>query len=69
MIAEKHRHTLLVAAALLIIPSLTWGSGFALFEHGNRAMAMGGAFTAVADDPSASGTRPGWPFRPMRASS
>jgi long-chain fatty acid transport protein len=29
------------------------GGGFALFEHGNRAMAMGGAFTAVADDPSA----------------
>ena len=53
MIAKNHRHTLLVAAALLIMPSLTWGSGFSLFEHGNRAMAMGGAFTAVADDPSA----------------
>jgi len=53
MIAKNHRHTLLVAVALLIMPSLTWGSGFALFEHGNRAMAMAGAFTAVADDPSA----------------
>ena len=53
MFAKNHRHTLLVAVALLVIPSLTWGSGFALFEHGNRAMAMGGAFTAVADDPSA----------------
>jgi len=37
----------------LLAPSLGWGAGFALFEHGNRAMAMGGAFTAVADDPSA----------------
>lgn len=53
MIAKNQRHTLLVAVALLIMPSLAWGSGFALFEHGNRAMAMGGAFTAVADDPSA----------------
>lgn len=42
-----------VAAVLVLAPSLTWGAGFALFEHGNRAMAMGGAFTAVADDPSA----------------
>jgi long-chain fatty acid transport protein len=32
---------------------MSWGAGFALFEHGNRAMGMGGAFTAVADDPSA----------------
>ncbi len=38
---------------LLLIPALTWGAGFAIFEHGNRAMAMGGAFTAVANDPSA----------------
>lgn len=35
------------------MPSLASGAGFALFEHGNRAMAMGGSFTAVADDPSA----------------
>ncbi len=53
MIAKNHRYALLVVAALLVMPSLTWGSGFALFEHSNRAMAMGGAFTAVADDPSA----------------
>ncbi len=38
---------------LLLVPALTWGAGFAIFEHGNRAMAMGGAFTAVANDPSA----------------
>ena len=53
MIAKNHRHSLLVAVALLIMPSLTWGSGFALFEVGNRAMGMAGAMTAVADDPSA----------------
>jgi len=53
MIAKNHRHALLVAAVLLIMPSLTWGSGFALFEVGGRAGAMAGAMTAVADDPSA----------------
>jgi len=53
MNAIKHRYVLLGVAVLLAMPSLSWGSGFALFEHGNRAMAMGGAFTAVADDPSA----------------
>jgi len=42
-----------VAAALLLVPTMASGAGFALFEHGNRAMGMGGAFTAVADDPSA----------------
>jgi long-chain fatty acid transport protein len=42
-----------VAAALLLVPAMASGAGFALFEHGNRAMGMGGAFTAVADDPSA----------------
>ena len=30
-----------------------FGSGFALFEHGAKAVAMGGAFAATADDPSA----------------
>ncbi|MFV2072618.1 MAG: OmpP1/FadL family transporter [Thermoanaerobaculales bacterium] len=49
----KCKQVLLLAAVLAVAPSLSWGSGFALFEHGNRAMAMGGAFTAVADDPSA----------------
>jgi long-chain fatty acid transport protein len=42
-----------VAAVVVLVPALSWGAGFALFEHGNRGMAMGGAFTAVADDPSA----------------
>jgi len=53
MIVKNHRHSLLVAVALLVMPSLTWGSGFALFEVGNRTMGMAGAMTAVADDPSA----------------
>jgi long-chain fatty acid transport protein len=38
---------------MLLLPSLSWGAGFALFEAGNKALGMGGAFTAVADDPSA----------------
>ena len=42
-----------ITAALLVLPGLLWGAGFALFEHGNRGMAMGGAMTAIADDPSA----------------
>ena len=53
MIAKNRRHALLVATVLLVMPSLAWGSGFALFEVGNRGMGMAGAMTAVADDPSA----------------
>ncbi len=49
----KDKRLLVLAAVVLLAPSLSWGAGFALFEHGNRGMAMGGAFTAVADDPSA----------------
>lgn len=44
---------LTVAAVAILAPAVTFGAGFALFEHGNRGMAMGGAMTAVADDPSA----------------
>ena len=40
-------------AVLLVVPSLSFGSGFALFETGTRSFAMAGAFVAVADDPSA----------------
>ena len=53
MIALKNKQLLILAAVILIAPSLSFGAGFALFEHGNRGMAMAGAFTAVADDPSA----------------
>lgn len=39
--------------ALLLLPALVWANGFALFEHGARGVSMGGAFGALADDPSA----------------
>jgi len=44
---------LLVLPALVLLPALAWANGFALFEHGARGVSMGGAFAAVADDPSA----------------
>src|SRR5512136_1934648 len=42
-----------LAACLLLVPASSFGAGFALFEHGARAVAMGGAFGATADDPTA----------------
>jgi len=47
------RNKLAAVAVLLMVPSLSFGAGFALFEVGARAFAMGGAFVAVADDPTA----------------
>ncbi|HQN95217.1 MAG TPA: outer membrane protein transport protein, partial [Thermoanaerobaculales bacterium] len=47
------RKLLTTVAVLLVVPSLSFGSGFALFETGTRSFAMAGAFVAVADDPSA----------------
>jgi long-chain fatty acid transport protein len=47
------RQILTTAVVLALLPSISWGAGFALFEAGNKALGMGGAFTAVADDPSA----------------
>ena len=47
------RQILITVAVLALLPSRSWGAGFALFEAGNKALGMGGAFTAVADDPSA----------------
>jgi long-chain fatty acid transport protein len=38
---------------MLTITGAAFGSGFALFEAGAKAVAMGGAFAATADDPSA----------------
>ncbi|HWS72559.1 MAG TPA: transporter, partial [Thermoanaerobaculia bacterium] len=32
---------------------MAFGSGFSIFEQGAKATAMGGAFAATADDPSA----------------
>jgi long-chain fatty acid transport protein len=39
--------------AFLGLNSLACGSGFLLYEHGAAAMAMGGAFVAVANNPTA----------------
>jgi long-chain fatty acid transport protein len=47
------RKKLAVTAVLLLAPVMSYGAGFALFEAGNRGLGMAGAFTAVADDPSA----------------
>lgn len=46
------RHVAAVVA-LLLAPTIALGSGFALFEHGARGVAMGGAFGATANDPTA----------------
>jgi long-chain fatty acid transport protein len=43
----------LAAAALLAFTPAARGAGFLIYEHGAAAMAMGGAFTAVANNPSA----------------
>jgi len=48
----KSRLFLFIVSALLISTNIFAG-GFQLNEHGARALAMGGAFTAVANDPSA----------------
>ncbi len=47
------RQILTTAVVIALLPSLSWGAGFALFEAGAKGLAMGGALTAVADDPSA----------------
>lgn len=49
---RKARSLLPVAALLLLAPS-AFGAGFLLYEHGAAAMALAGAFTALAKDPSA----------------
>lgn len=42
-----------VLSALAVLTTPAHGSGYSLFEQGAKATAMGGAFTATADDPSA----------------
>ncbi len=44
---------LLVVFLVLSLFGTAYGSGFQINEHGARAMAMGGAFTGLATDPSA----------------
>jgi long-chain fatty acid transport protein len=43
----------LITAALLLTSGAAFASGFSLFEQGAKATAMGGAFAATADDPTA----------------
>ena len=50
MIKAYRKRMLVAAAALFLAPSLTWGSGFALFEVGGRQGGMAGTMVAVGDD-------------------
>ena len=43
----------LITFVVLSICSSIWASGFQINEHGSKAMGMGGAFAALANDPSA----------------
>lgn len=49
----KRRVTSLATAVLLILAGTAFASGFNIYEAGARATALGGAFTATADDGSA----------------
>ncbi len=53
---NKHRFTCwfpVLCSFLLMLPALAFGSGFSINEMGTKAVGMGGAFAAQADDPSA----------------
>ena len=47
------KSTALLFIGGLVLTQAAWGSAFFISELGARAQGMGGAFTAVADDPSA----------------
>jgi long-chain fatty acid transport protein len=50
---RRFRLLILISAASLAVSGVAYGSGFSIFEQGAKATAMGGAFAATADDPSA----------------
>jgi long-chain fatty acid transport protein len=51
---EARRQAVVVAAILpLVLSGMAYASGFNIYEAGARATALGGAFTATADDGSA----------------
>ncbi len=43
----------MIIIVLFSLSSNIWASGFQINEHGSKAMGMGGAFVALANDPSA----------------
>jgi long-chain fatty acid transport protein len=47
------RLSLPLVATVFLTTAAAFGSGFSIFEQGAKATAMGGAFAATADDPSA----------------
>jgi long-subunit fatty acid transport protein len=49
----RKRTLVLLAAMLLAFAPAARSAGFLIYEHGAAAMAMGGAFTAVANNASA----------------
>jgi long-chain fatty acid transport protein len=50
VIAKNRGRVLLVVAMVLAVPTLSWGSGFALFEVGGRTGGMAGTMVAMGDD-------------------
>src|SRR5438105_371960 len=52
-ILRRFSRTWVVIAAFILVGGSAFGSGFSIFEQGAKAVAMGGAFAATADDPSA----------------
>ena len=49
----RNTFRLVIPVAIFMTTTAAFASGFALFEAGAKAVAMGGAFAATADDPSA----------------
>lgn len=47
------KNSLFIIVTLIFLASNLHPSGFQINEHGSKAMSMGGAFTALANDPSA----------------
>jgi long-chain fatty acid transport protein len=50
---SRKRSFAVLAVMLLVLAPAARGSGFLIYEHGAAAMAMAGAFTSLAKDPSA----------------
>jgi long-chain fatty acid transport protein len=50
---RRFSRTWVLISALILVASSAFGSGFSIFEQGAKATAMGGAFAATADDPTA----------------